>query len=71
MSAEPGLEDDQSHLQRIMLDAGAKTSKYELLLAARGAEQAKWSGTNRGTPAIDNQWTTPSASSRTPPTSAV
>ncbi|KAI6038894.1 hypothetical protein EDC04DRAFT_1845561 [Pisolithus marmoratus] len=71
MSAEPGLEDDQGHLQRIMLDAGAKTSKYELLLAARGAEQAKWTGTNRGTPAIDNHGTTPSASSRTPPTSAV
>ncbi|KAI5988498.1 hypothetical protein EDC04DRAFT_1440770 [Pisolithus marmoratus] len=71
MSAEPGLEDDQAHLQRIMLDAGAKTSKYELLLAARGAEQAKWSGTNRDTPAIDNHGTTPSANSRTLPTSAV
>ncbi|KAI6038919.1 hypothetical protein EDC04DRAFT_1848029 [Pisolithus marmoratus] len=44
MRADPGLEDDQAHLQRIMLDAGAKTSKYELLLAARDAEQAKWSG---------------------------
>ncbi|KAI6038943.1 hypothetical protein EDC04DRAFT_1850707 [Pisolithus marmoratus] len=44
MRADPGLEDDQAHLQRIMLDAAAKTSKYELLLAARDAEQAKWSG---------------------------
>ncbi|KAI6042431.1 hypothetical protein EDC04DRAFT_3088657 [Pisolithus marmoratus] len=68
---DPGLEDDQVHLQHIMLDAGVKTSKYELLLAARGAKQAKWSGTNRGTPAIDNQGPTPSASSQTPPTSVV
>ncbi|KAI5984992.1 hypothetical protein EDC04DRAFT_2913979 [Pisolithus marmoratus] len=71
MCADPGLEDDQVHLQCIMLDAGVKTSKYELLLAARGAKQAKWSGTNRGTPAIDNQGPTPSASSQTPPTSVV
>ncbi|KAI6005390.1 hypothetical protein EDC04DRAFT_1010420 [Pisolithus marmoratus] len=38
---EPG--DDQAHLQRIMLDAGAGTSKHQLLLTARVAEQAKWS----------------------------
>ncbi|KAI6138271.1 hypothetical protein BKA82DRAFT_615227 [Pisolithus tinctorius] len=37
--------DDRAHLQRIMLDAGAGTSKYQLLLAARAAEQVKWSST--------------------------
>ncbi|KAI5984793.1 hypothetical protein EDC04DRAFT_1626071 [Pisolithus marmoratus] len=65
------LGDDQTHLQRIMHDAGAGTSKHQLLLAARAAEQVKWSGTNRGAPAIDNQSTTPSTSSQTPSTRAV
>ncbi|KAI6038678.1 hypothetical protein EDC04DRAFT_3141285 [Pisolithus marmoratus] len=64
--ADPG--DDQTHLRRIMHDAGAGTSKHQLLLAARAAEQAKWSGTNRDAPAIDNQSTTPSTSSQTPST---
>ncbi|KAI5985327.1 hypothetical protein EDC04DRAFT_1586944 [Pisolithus marmoratus] len=32
--------DDQAHLQRIMRDAGTGTSKYQLLLTARAAEQA-------------------------------
>ncbi|KAI5987985.1 hypothetical protein F5J12DRAFT_531973 [Pisolithus orientalis] len=43
--------DDPAHLQRIMFDAGAGTSKHQLLLDARAAEQAKWSGTTipRGT----------------------
>ncbi|KAI6118494.1 hypothetical protein EDD16DRAFT_983490 [Pisolithus croceorrhizus] len=36
-------EDNQAHLRRIMFDAGAGTSKHQLLLAARAAEQAKWS----------------------------
>ncbi|KAI6042427.1 hypothetical protein EDC04DRAFT_1003660 [Pisolithus marmoratus] len=68
--ADPGL-DDQAHLQRIMLDAGAKISKCELLRAARDATQAKWSSTNRGRPAMNNQGTTPGVSSQTPPTSVV
>ncbi|KAI6003315.1 hypothetical protein F5J12DRAFT_839832 [Pisolithus orientalis] len=36
-------DDNQTHMQRIMRDAGAGTSKHRLLLAARAAEQAKWS----------------------------
>ncbi|KAI6102885.1 hypothetical protein F5141DRAFT_1133477 [Pisolithus sp. B1] len=56
---DPG---DQAHLQRVMYDAGAKTSKHLLWLAARAAEQAKWSGTNRSTPVIDNRGTSPSTS---------
>ncbi|KAI5983011.1 hypothetical protein EDC04DRAFT_2915142 [Pisolithus marmoratus] len=48
---DPG--DDQAHLRRIMFDAGAGTSKHDLWLAARAAEQAKWSGTARHTSTID------------------
>ncbi|KIK26812.1 hypothetical protein PISMIDRAFT_675432 [Pisolithus microcarpus 441] len=66
---EPG--DDQTHLRRIMFDAGAPTSKHNLLLAARAAEQAKWSGANEGTLAIDNQGTTPSTSTLAPSVSVV
>ncbi|KAI6019392.1 hypothetical protein PISMIDRAFT_615742 [Pisolithus microcarpus 441] len=56
-SAAPSLDpgDDQAHLQRIMYDAGANTSKYQLWLDARAREQAKWSGTDRGTPTVDDQ----------------
>ncbi|KAI6143530.1 hypothetical protein EDD17DRAFT_208359 [Pisolithus thermaeus] len=46
-------EDYQAHLRRITFDAGAGTSKHQLLLAARAAEQAKWSGTTRQTSTID------------------
>lgn len=38
-------DDDQAHLRRIMADAGAGTSKYQLLLAARAADQ-------RGNPGV-------------------
>ncbi|KAI6146966.1 hypothetical protein EDD17DRAFT_84716 [Pisolithus thermaeus] len=61
---DPG---DQAHLQRVMYDAGAKTSKHLLWLAARAAERAEWSGTNRGTPAVDSQGTSSSACRRHPP----
>ncbi|KAI6000060.1 hypothetical protein EDD15DRAFT_1885257 [Pisolithus albus] len=47
--------DDQAHLQRIMYDAGANTSKHQLWLDARASEQAKWPCTDRGTPTVDNQ----------------
>ncbi|KAI5992147.1 hypothetical protein EDD15DRAFT_2519228 [Pisolithus albus] len=60
------LGDDQAHLQRITLDAGAHTSKYQLLLAARAAEQAKWSGADRGTLAIDDQGTAPTRTASMP-----
>ncbi|KIO00276.1 hypothetical protein M404DRAFT_767573 [Pisolithus tinctorius Marx 270] len=65
--------DDQAHLQRIMFDAGAGTSKHQLLLDARAAEQAKWSGTSipRGTISNGSQGTTPRTSSQIPSTSAV
>ncbi|KAI6142347.1 hypothetical protein BKA82DRAFT_1007365 [Pisolithus tinctorius] len=61
-------DDNQTHLQRIMRDARAGTSKHRLLLAARAAEQAKWSqsGTARATPIIDDL----SASAQAPSTSA-
>ncbi|KAI6022816.1 hypothetical protein BKA83DRAFT_4269574 [Pisolithus microcarpus] len=39
----PQLDDDPAHLQRIILDAGARVSKHQLWLAARAAEQDKWS----------------------------
>ncbi|KAI6110341.1 hypothetical protein EV401DRAFT_1994258, partial [Pisolithus croceorrhizus] len=38
------LDDDQAHLQRIMLDAGAGISRHELWLTAQAAERAKWLG---------------------------
>lgn len=63
----PDPSDDQALLQRVMYDAGAKTSKHLLWLAARAAEQAKWSGTNRGTPTADNQRTSPTTSRQHPP----
>ncbi|KAI6019368.1 hypothetical protein BKA83DRAFT_687792 [Pisolithus microcarpus] len=65
---EPSVDpsDDQVHLQRIMYDAGANTSKYQLWLDARAREQAKWSGANRGIPTMDDQGTTPSTSRQTP-----
>ncbi|KAI5992972.1 hypothetical protein EDD15DRAFT_958170 [Pisolithus albus] len=58
--------DDQAHLRRIMLDAGAGISKHQLLLAARAAEQAKWSGANKAVVAKDYQGTTSSTSSQAP-----
>ncbi|KAI6143523.1 hypothetical protein EDD17DRAFT_1795641 [Pisolithus thermaeus] len=66
---DPG--DNQAHLQRIMYDAGANTSKHQLWLDARATEQAKWSGTNSDTPTMDNQGTTPSTSRQTPSASVV
>ncbi|KAI6152856.1 hypothetical protein EDD17DRAFT_1121229 [Pisolithus thermaeus] len=69
LSTDPG--DDQAHLRRIMHDAGAHISKHELLLAARAAEQAKWSGANIGTLAVDNEGAAPSTSSQTPQVSVV
>ncbi|KAI5992137.1 hypothetical protein EDD15DRAFT_1033661 [Pisolithus albus] len=56
--------DDQAHLRRIMLDAGARTSKHELLLAARAADQAMWSSATKSTVATDNQGPTASTSSQ-------
>ncbi|KAI6101060.1 hypothetical protein EV401DRAFT_819111 [Pisolithus croceorrhizus] len=61
--ADPG--DDQAHLWRIMRDAGAGTSKHRLLLAARAAEGAGWSNTNRGTTTTDYYGTSPSEGSQT------
>ncbi|KAI5995251.1 hypothetical protein EDC04DRAFT_1214029 [Pisolithus marmoratus] len=67
---DPG--DDQAHLRRIMFDAGAGTSKHDLWLAARAAEQAKWSGTARHTSTIDTHPGNPgSTSCQTPSTSVV
>ncbi|KAI6022262.1 hypothetical protein PISMIDRAFT_675457 [Pisolithus microcarpus 441] len=63
--------DDQVHLRRIMLDAGARTSKHQLLLAARAAEQAKWSGANKGVLTTDSQGITSSTSSQAPSESVV
>ncbi|KAI6102877.1 hypothetical protein F5141DRAFT_235953 [Pisolithus sp. B1] len=63
--------DDQANLQRIMYDAGANTSKYQLWLVARAREQAKWSGTSRGIPTLGDQGTAPSTSLQTPSTPAV
>ncbi|KAI6145914.1 hypothetical protein BKA82DRAFT_2284985 [Pisolithus tinctorius] len=60
--------DDQAHLRRIMLDAGAGTSKHQLWLAARAAEQAKWS---RDTTAVDDPGSAPSTSSQPPSASVV
>ncbi|KIN96122.1 hypothetical protein M404DRAFT_612542 [Pisolithus tinctorius Marx 270] len=59
------------HCCRIMFDAGAGTSKHQLLLDARAAEQVKWSGitTARDTTNTDTQG--PSTSSETPSTSLV
>ncbi|KAI5984773.1 hypothetical protein EDC04DRAFT_2615580, partial [Pisolithus marmoratus] len=68
---DPDPEDDQAHWRRIMHDAGAGTSKYQLLLAARAAEQAKWSGVNRSTAVIENGGTIPSTSSQAPSTPVV
>ncbi|KAI6144483.1 hypothetical protein BKA82DRAFT_1004831 [Pisolithus tinctorius] len=53
------VDDDQAHLRRIMLDAGAGTSKHQLLLASRATEQIRWSATtmSRGTPTLDTQAT--------------
>ncbi|KIK23740.1 hypothetical protein PISMIDRAFT_436714 [Pisolithus microcarpus 441] len=65
------LSDDQSHLQRIMYDAGANTSKYQLWLDARAREQAKWPRTDRGTSTIDDQGTTPSTSHQSPSSSII
>ncbi|KIN93734.1 hypothetical protein M404DRAFT_35793 [Pisolithus tinctorius Marx 270] len=60
--------DDQAHLRRIMLDARAGTSKHQLWLAARAAEQAKWS---RDTTAVDDPGSAPSTSSQPPSASVV
>ncbi|KAI6144487.1 hypothetical protein BKA82DRAFT_4359000 [Pisolithus tinctorius] len=53
------LDDDQANMRRIMLDAGAGTSKHQLLLAARAAEQIKW-------PGLDTQDTILAADSQIP-----
>ncbi|KIK19989.1 hypothetical protein PISMIDRAFT_682743 [Pisolithus microcarpus 441] len=47
--------DDQAHLQRIMYDAEANTSKYQLWLDARAREQAKWPCADTGTATVDSQ----------------
>ncbi|KAI6025504.1 hypothetical protein EDC04DRAFT_236591 [Pisolithus marmoratus] len=66
-------DDDRAHLERIMLDAGAGTSKHQLLLAARAEEQIKWSGTtpSRDNPTLDPQEIILSINSQTPSTSIV
>ncbi|KAI6008833.1 hypothetical protein F5J12DRAFT_826126 [Pisolithus orientalis] len=46
------LDDDQANMQRIMLDAGAGTSKHQLLLAARAAEQIKWPDSQIPSPSV-------------------
>ncbi|KAI5992538.1 hypothetical protein EDD15DRAFT_995175 [Pisolithus albus] len=66
---DPG--DDQAHLRRIMRDARANTSKHQLLLTARAADQAKWTGANKPTSAIDDQGTTPNTSLKVPTVSVV
>ncbi|KAI5993800.1 hypothetical protein F5J12DRAFT_422256 [Pisolithus orientalis] len=60
--------DDQAHLRRIMFDAGEGTSKHQLWLATRAAEQAKWS---RDTPAVDDPGSVPSTSNQPPSASVV
>ncbi|KAI6143092.1 hypothetical protein BKA82DRAFT_1008518 [Pisolithus tinctorius] len=67
----PDPDDDQAHLQRIMLDAKAGISKHQLLLDARAAEQSKWSGatSSRDTNHTDTQG--PHTSPQTPSTSMV
>ncbi|KAI6022266.1 hypothetical protein PISMIDRAFT_675444 [Pisolithus microcarpus 441] len=69
LPCEPG--DDQAHLRRIMLDAGAPTSKHQLLLAARAADQAMWSSATKSTVATGNQGPTASTSSQVPSVSVV
>ncbi|KAI6143518.1 hypothetical protein EDD17DRAFT_86032 [Pisolithus thermaeus] len=63
---DPGR--NHAHLRWVMYDAGANTSKYQLWLDARAREQAKWLGTNWGTPTMDNRGTTPSTSHHIPST---
>ncbi|KAI5986978.1 hypothetical protein F5J12DRAFT_574551 [Pisolithus orientalis] len=63
-------DDNLTHLHRIMLDAGVGTSKHQLWVAARTAEEAKWSGTARNIPALDNQGCIPSTCTQPPSTSA-
>ncbi|KIO03654.1 hypothetical protein M404DRAFT_1001138 [Pisolithus tinctorius Marx 270] len=67
--SDPG--DDHAHLQRIMFDAGAGTSKHQLLLAARAAEQAKWSDTTISKDITNTNTQGPSTSSQSPSTSVV
>ncbi|KIK23725.1 hypothetical protein PISMIDRAFT_678970 [Pisolithus microcarpus 441] len=62
LQSEVDPSDDQVHLRRIMLDAEANTSKYQLWLEARAIGQAKFSGTNRGTLTLDTHGRTPSTS---------
>ncbi|KAI6142965.1 heterokaryon incompatibility protein-domain-containing protein [Pisolithus tinctorius] len=64
-------DDDHAHLQRIMFDAGAGTSKHQLLLDARAAEQAKWSSTTTSRDITNTNTQGPSTSSQSPSTSAV
>ncbi|KAI6145901.1 hypothetical protein BKA82DRAFT_29642 [Pisolithus tinctorius] len=59
MAPEIDLDEDKIHLERIMRDAEAGTSKHQLWLAAQAAEQAKWSGMIRHTSAMDNPGLTP------------
>ncbi|KAI6163933.1 hypothetical protein EDD17DRAFT_405947 [Pisolithus thermaeus] len=66
-----GQEDDMTHLQRIMLDAGAGVSKHKLWLGARAAEQARCGRLLKGDPAVDNQETGLSTSPEAPSTSIV
>ncbi|KAI6106619.1 hypothetical protein EDD16DRAFT_165917 [Pisolithus croceorrhizus] len=63
--------DDMTHLQRIILDAGADVSRHELWLSARAAEQARWRRVLRGDPIVDNQETGLSTSPEAPSTSTV
>ncbi|KAI5986975.1 hypothetical protein F5J12DRAFT_574420 [Pisolithus orientalis] len=64
-------DDNQTHLRRVMLDAGVGTSKHRLWLAAQAAEQAKWSGATRDIVALDNEGPIPSTSTHPPSTSVV
>ncbi|KAI6143072.1 hypothetical protein BKA82DRAFT_1008966 [Pisolithus tinctorius] len=65
------LGDDQAHLRWIMFDAGVGTSKYQLLLDTRAAEQAKWSGATISRDATDTgtQGIIPSTNFQTPSSS--
>ncbi|KAI6106617.1 hypothetical protein EDD16DRAFT_1899369 [Pisolithus croceorrhizus] len=63
--------DNITHLQRIMLDAGAGVSRHELWLTARAAEQAKWRRVLRDDPIVDAQKTALNTSPEAPSTSII
>ncbi|KAI5992015.1 hypothetical protein F5J12DRAFT_897383 [Pisolithus orientalis] len=71
MSSLTDPDDDPLHLQRIMFDAGAGTSKYQLLLDVRATEQAKWSGATISRDTTNTNTQGPSTSSQTPSASVV